>query len=323
MKLYLDIFLFQLHKKTRSKKDKQPVNFDEIYDSLQKKYPEKNHIAAFLQEMVKSFDKTFYLDKEKTKAICFQDLNQFRLNQEQNTISGQFIGGNTGLQFNVYKNDNATEITHTVDPSEVTSLPFYFKLWFPRNYHTGVLIVQRYSNTSCLGLFKKLLDELFSSMDYKLKFNKFMPEEKRNEFLEECNVSEIDISWKDGLDDALKPKVNVLKTGKIVAAIKGISLSLQKLITDAKYKQKVYEDILSMYPSYKEELHNLKFFYIDDKGQRASSTLDEINSIIPSVNLGKGCVNPDDTPKWEEIENQSSVFLELIKLNIHYTVKEQ
>lgn len=322
MKLYLDIFIFQLQKKSKSKKDKQPINFDEIYGTLAQKYPNKNHILAFFQEMVQSFDKTFYLDKENTRALCFQNLEKFTISSERNTISGQFIGGNTGLQFNVYKNDNATEITHTVDPSEVTSLPFYFKIWLPKSFNTGVLIVQRYSTSTCLGLFKKLMEDFFSTFGYKLKFSKFMPQEKRNEFLEICNISEIDISWKDNIDNALKPKLNLMTTGKMVAVINGICVPLRKFVGDLAYRQKVIDDISQMYPAYDEKVHKLKFFYIDEKGQRASSTLEDINNIIPSINLGKKCVNPNDTPNWEEIENQATIFLELIKTNIKYSVNE-
>lgn len=323
MKLLFDIFIFQLQKKINGKYEQDASNFDDVYKLLHSRYQDKKYICAFLQELVKSFDETFYLDKEKTKAFSFQNIENLSIELENNTISGKFIGGNTGIEYSVYNNDNATEITHIVQETEVASLPFYFLIWFPKGFNTGVLIVQKYSNQSCLSLFRQRLKEIFSDFNYKIKWTKFVPQEIRDNFLKDSMITEIDISWKSDIDNELKPQVNLLQNGNIVSKIKGFGISLSKFLSDIKYQKAIMDEIPEFYPGFNEVKHKLKFFYVNEKGDTAQSTIDDLNNLIPSIHLGKICLNFDNTPNWDEINNQAHKFLDFIKTDLKYSLKEQ
>lgn len=323
MKLFLDVFVFQLQRKVNGKYEDDACNFSELHKMLVSRYPKKKLMAAFAQDLVKSFDKSFFCSEDNTKALSFCKSDSFTLSENENTISGHFVGGNTGQQYDVYNSDDATQITHVVQPTEVASLPFFFKLWFPKDFNSGVLVVQRYSTNTCLGLFKRRLVDYFRNMGYKFNAIKFVPEDKRNEFLENCTISQIGISWKKGLESTLKPQVRLLKNNSFSHKIKHISLSAQKILTDSAYRHEVFKEISTLYSQYDPSLHDLKFYYVDLKGQSASSTLEQLESLLPSVSLGITCVNPDNTPNWGAIEKVANSYIELTKFDLKYSAKTQ
>lgn len=319
----LDVYTFQLQKKVHGKYQKEATSFDEIAKVLIGLNPQKSKMAALLQEIVKTFDTYFLLNSDSSKAICFKNVEDFNISEDSNTISGIFLGGNTGQQYDVYNNEDASTVTHIVKPSEVASLPFFFKIWFPKDFNTGVLVVHRYSTNTCFGLFKKNLYELFSSIGFKLNTQKFVPKEKIDEYLENCNIFKIGISWKKGIDNSLKPKVDLLYGNSFTSAINGISIPASRLITDLKYRRKVTYEVSTIYPEYNESLHNLTFYYLDSKGQRASSTIDALECLLPSISLGATCVNSDNTPNWDEIKKVADIYIELIKKDLKYNAKQQ
>lgn len=323
MKQFLDVYTFQLQKKVNGKYQKEAASFDEVAKALIALNPTKTKMAAFLQEIVKTLDTAFLVNSDSSKAICFKNVENFSVSEDSNTISGMFLGGNTGQQYDVYNNEDALTVTHVVKPSEVASLPFYFKIWFPKEFNTGVLVIHRYSTNSCLGLFMKRLSELFSTLGYKLNTQKFVPKDKVDEFLENCNIFKIGISWKKGLDNSLKPQVNLLKGNSFSSAITGISLPASRLISDLAYRRKVTSEISALYPDYDDKLHNLTFYYLDSKGQKAHSTIDTLESLLPSISLGITCVNSDNTPNWDEIKKVTDVYIELIKKDLKYNAKKQ
>lgn len=319
----LDVFTFQLQKKVSGKYQKEATSFDDIAKDMIDVNPNKSKMSAFLQEIVKTFDTSFMLNSDCSKAICFKNVGDFCISEDSNTISGIFLGGNTGQQYDVYDNEDSSTATHVVKPTEVASLPFFFKIWFPKEFNTGVLVVHRYSTNSCFSLFKKRLCELFSTFGYKLNTQKFVPKDKIDEFRDNCNIFKIGISWKKGLDNSLKPQVDLLKGNTFSSAITGISLPASRLITDLAYQRKVTSEVSTIYPEYDESLHNLTFYYVDSKGQKASSTIDALECLLPSISLGATCVKSDNTPNWDEIKKVADVYIELIKKDLKYNAKKQ
>lgn len=319
----LDVYTFQLQKKVKGKYLKEATSFDDFAKDLIEANPNKSKMSAFLQEIVKTFDTSFMLNSDCSKAICFKNFSNFSISEDSNTISGIFLGGNTGQQYDVYNNEDSSTATHVVMPTEVASLPFFFKIWLPKEFNTGVLVVHRYSTNSCFGLFKKRLSELFSSFGYKFNTHKFVPKDKIDEFLENCNIFKIGISWKKGLDNSLKPQVDLLQGNSFSSAITGISLPASRLISDLVYRRKVTSEISAIYPEYDESLHNLTFYYLDSKGQKASSTIDALECLLPSISLGATCVKSDNTPNWDEIKKVADVYIELIKKDLKYNAREQ
>jgi len=67
----------------------------------------------------------------------------------------------------------------------------------------------------------------------------------------------------------------------------------------------------------------LIFYYLDSKGQKASSTIDALECLLPSISLGVTCVNSDNTPNWNEIKKVADVYIELIKKDLKYNAKIQ
>lgn len=322
MTLSLDIYIFQLIKRVPNfqKADDEPVSFDEVYNTLSSSEDGVSPLSAFLKKMTQSFDKSFCLNNEKSKAISFCKGETFKVSSNGNVITGQFIGGTTGVQADVYENADATNSTHRIKASEVTALPYYFKLWFPTEFNTGVLIVQRYSIASCLSIFRRLLSDVFKDMGYKFDSAKFVPQEHRDQFLEDCNIVEIGVKHKDSIEDPTKVELDLLRPGKLNSLISNISLSAKKVVTDAQYLRKLKEEVGILDSNYTDDTHTLKFYYIDAKGQRASSTIEGFENMIPSVKMVSDTILIDGIPNWDEIDRIATKYLEAIKKDLKYTL---
>lgn len=322
MKLSLDIFIFQLQKKLNNRYQIEPTDFDEIYNRFDNQSETHKGLNYFLSELIIQADSTFKLNSDNSKAFSFDSANDIKINSKNNTISGKFLGGNTGVKIDVYSNTDSSRITHTIKPTEVSSLQFFFKLWLPKDFNTGILIVQRYSQQTCLALFKDHLSATFKKFGYKFVVRKFIPKEIKDKFKQDCRIYEIKIVNKQDIDSDLKPKLDLLSTSRFCRTISNISLSLNRIITDNVYKNKVSDEIKELEPNFDPSLHNLKYFYIDNSGQKASSASDELECLLPSVNLDITCSNSDNTLNWEEIEKVADNYIALIKNDLNYTVKE-
>lgn len=321
MTLSLDIYIFQLTKRAANfqKVNDDPVSFDEVYNALSKEEDGQTPLSVFLKKMIQSFDKSFCLNNEKSKAISFCKGETFKVSSKGNEISGQFIGGTTGVQADVYENADATNSTHRIKATEVTALPYYFKIWFPTEFNTGVLIVQRYSIASCLSIFRKLLSDVFKDMGYKFDSIKFVPQEHRDQFLEDCKIVEIGVKHKDSIEDPAKVELDLLRPGKLSSLISNISLSAKKIVTDTRYLRKLKEEVGVLDNNYTDETHILKFYYIDAKGQRASSTIEGFENMLPSVRMVSDTIMIEGIPNWEEVDEYATRYLEAIKKDLKYT----
>lgn len=317
MTLSLDIYIFQLTKIGRNA-SKEVISFDDVYKQLSSE--EASALGSFLKKMIQSFDKSFCLNDEKSKALSFCKGETIKVSSKSNVITGQFIGGATGVQAEVYENADATNSTHRIKASEVTALPYYFKLWFPTEFNTGVLIVQRYSIASCLSIFRKLLSKVFKDMGYKFDCVKFVPQEHRDQFLEDCNIVEIGVKHKDSIEDPAKVELDILRPGKLNSLISNISLSAKKVVTDNRYLRKLKEEVGILDSNYTDDTHILKFYYIDAKGQRASSTLEGFENMLPSVKMVSDTILLDGVPNWDEIDGIATTYLEAIKKDLKYTI---
>lgn len=323
MKLSLDVFIFQLQKKVNNKYQTEPSDFNELYNKFDNQSEVHKGLHYFLSELILQADTTFKSNLDNSKAFSFDSANDIKIKSENNTISGKFLGGNTGVKVDVYSNSDSSRVTHTIKPTEVSSLQFFFKLWLPRDFNTGVLIVQRYSQHTCLALFKDHLSATFKKLGYKFRVHKFVPKEIKEKFKQDCRIYEIKIVNKQDINSELKPKLDLLCTSRFCRIISNISLSLNSIITDSAYQNKVSNEIKELEPNFNPSLHNLKYFYIDNSGQKASSSSDELEYLLPSVNLDVTCNNSDNTPNWDEIENVADNYIALIKNDLNYTVKEQ
>lgn len=165
---FLDVFTFQLQKKVKGKYQKEAISFNDLAKDLIEANPNKSKMSAFLQEIIKTFDTSFMLNSDCSKAICFKNVGNFSISEDSNTIHGIFLGGNTGQQYEVYNNEDSSTAIHVVKPTEVASLPFFFKIWLPKEFNTGVLVVHRYSTNSCFGLFKNVSQNSFPHLGINL-----------------------------------------------------------------------------------------------------------------------------------------------------------
>ena len=86
MKQLLDVYTFQLQKKVSGKYQQETASFDEVAKDLIAMNPNKNKMAAFLQEIVKTLDTAFLVSLDSSKAICFKDVGNFSVSEDSNIL---------------------------------------------------------------------------------------------------------------------------------------------------------------------------------------------------------------------------------------------
>lgn len=319
MRLLLDIFTVQfLPRGGKDVDHKKPVSLQEVHSLCNKIDDTKHSLFVLLQKIVETFDTSFLINSENTKAISFGDGTNTVVSTDGQYISGRFRGGNTGSQYDVYSNGDATQSTHTIMPTEVTTQEFFFLLWLPRDFNAGVLLLQRYSNSTCLAIIKKRLNDVFRDFGFKTSFSKVVPSWHRDKFLDDCTIYAIDVKHDSDLEDGINPNVNLLKKGKWTSKFTNLSIQAKKLAEDKSMQRKLSQEIAEIDSSFDSSKHKLIFHYIDSNAQKASSTIEELECLLPSVKLPDICIQ-NESPNWTEIENICKSYLEFIKKDLKYS----
>ena len=187
--LKLDIYYFELKEildtrenivrggeKRKYYKTKDKItNFGDFFSRIYAGEKRENYLKLFLQEFISSFNNAFSSNKSNTQAISITDNLYKSISLNNNVLSGEFIGGQTGIDVDIYKTNNATTKKDTLDKDSVASLSYYYKIWLPFDSNTGIIMIQSYTLSACTTLFKEKLESLFEKKGYQLSLFKFIP----------------------------------------------------------------------------------------------------------------------------------------------------
>jgi len=319
MRLLLDIFTIQFTPRGgKGENAKKPISCKQIYDECKSIDESRHGLFVLLERIVSTFDNSFILNSDNTKAVSFGKGANTSISTEGQYIVGRFRGGNTGSEYDVYSNGDDTQSTHTIKPTEVTTQEFMFYLWMPRDFSTAVLLLQRYSNSTCVAMIKKRLNDVFKDMGFNPHYAKMVPSWHRESFLEDCTIYAIDVKHSTDLEDGMNPKVNLLKRGKWSSKFTNLAIEAKKIAEDKALQRKLTNEIAEIDSSFDSTKDKLIFHYVDTKQQKASSTIEELECLLPSVNLPDICIQ-DNTPNWVEVENVCKSYLEFIKQDLKYS----
>ena len=333
--LKLDIYYFTLKKikeKTTRKirgenkvvyiTEKDACEFSDFVNNLSvEKIDTTNYMGLFLENFINGFNASFKPNKSNTQAMSITT-DQFKgYDSNDYTVWGIFKGGATGIEYDVYKSNDATIPTSKVAGDSVASLYYFYKIWIPIDSNVGVLMVQSYTNTGCCTLFKEQLGNYFISNEYKAEWSKCIPKEFIEKYLKDGYINKIQVCHcKRDVNKPLNPIFTPFIHANRKHIFDNFRISFNDLISVVNYKNVLKSQIKAIDIDYDEAQDKVKLFYINGEGKKANATLADIDNILPIITLDDSLkADNSELPKWDDLHRYTKGMLEQIKKQISYT----
>jgi hypothetical protein len=129
--LKLEIYRISLKKRGGSSKAEALLNYSEFFNDAFVEIEKEESYREFIKCYIESFKNEFILNRDKTKGLSAGKDHNFVPRSVLNIIDGDVIGGNTGIQKNIFSQENANETKGAIDKEDVSTLPYFLKIWTP------------------------------------------------------------------------------------------------------------------------------------------------------------------------------------------------
>ncbi|UCS94858.1 hypothetical protein KZP23_07565 [Echinicola marina] len=328
-KLKLNSYSIRL-KKYR-KKDVGDVLFEEYFDTFRTESDDStvNYnilFRRFFDGFVKSFNSEYLEDKDKTKAFTISD--SVNHSPSNFIIDGFFEGGLTGIEQYVENKKRRGE-KKPIKKDDVSSLPFYFLFWFPRDTNYGVVMIQSYNNSTINSLIKTHLRRYFNISKFTFDEDMCITKKDKDDFFNQSKVQELSFlnimeTTKDGEFSTL---LGGHKKYKVEVRIKNIDENSNVFFRKYKDLKKSVNDLfdLSIEDSKVIERHEAKAYY---KTETSSShaVISDHKNFIPSMVLDESLKKEDSQiPDLDKIRAYCRTYLKQLqvenKYNSNFTFK--
>lgn len=315
--LKLEVFRISLKKKHTS--DKDLCCFKDLFDVINTK--KEKAYKQFIQDFIKYFDGEFRLNADKNKGISSSNARSHKFNVPNNVINGEVYGGPTDMEQTIYKRNNAKQQTGTLKTDDITTLPFFYKLWTPYDYTTGVLMVQSYSNETITKLLQHHLQKFIQQYGYSLIFTPHIPREVLDRYRESASVYKVTYV-KDGLTKGKRKLINPIfaefEDLKIRIEVSGFRKSINDFWDEFNANLPISSNLEDFDIREKDD-YTVVASYVDREGHKASTSVKRDFEVNPTIFL------PDDLKKensnlfdFDKIVTHSDELLEDIKKDMNY-----
>lgn len=310
--LKLEVFRISLKKK--NKRGADLCCFQDLFDVID---PQKSKAyKKFIQDFIKYFDGEFRLNADKNKGISSSNARSHKINVSNNVINGKVYGGPTDMEQSIYKRNNAKQQTGILKTDDITTLPFFYKLWTPYDYTTGVLMVQSYSNETITKLLQHHLQKFIQQYGYSLIFTPYIPKEVLEHYRENANVYKVTYV-KDGLSKSKRKLINPIFTEfedlKIRIEVSGFKKSIHDFWDEFNANLPISSNLEDFDIREKDD-YTVVASYVDREGHKASTSVKRDFEVNPTIFL------PDTLKKensnlfdFNKIVTHSDKLLEDIK----------
>lgn len=331
--LKLDIYYFRLNRivetVTRNTKngirigykvEQNNSKFDEFVKSLTLSIEKDDYMKSFLESFINGFNNAFVHNQLNTKAISITTDLYNGHNSKDYTAWGIFKGGMTGIRYDVYNTNNAIKRTGTVFEDSVASLHYFYKIWLPKDSNVGVLMIQSYTSSGCVSLFKEQLEQYFISTGYKISWSKCVPKSYIDKYLKDGYINEIHVlHFNRDKEKVMKPLFTPFMEARRRSIFTKFNIPLGDFMAMFDYQRFLKEQIKVVDLNFDEEQDVIKLFY-ENNGKRAHASLADIEKILPVITLdGLSQDEITQEPKWEELNAFTRDILNELKKQIHYT----
>jgi len=334
--LKLDIYYFSLKKvierrdvtrrgeaRSRIVTEDNDSCFNTFFNDLYGDKDKAELFKGFTADFHRVFNNEFISSSDNTKAISITKEDSFRYRTIKNVIWGSFRGGNTNIEFEVYKRGNSLEPQSKVMKDDVATLHYFYKLWMPIDSNVGVLMIQSYTSAGCTILFKTLIEECFLSLGYKVYWGKCIPKNVIQRYLTDCSVYKLKILTKSKNDiEPLNPIFGVFKKSKYERFVNKFRIPLTSLMNLDNYLELLKNQLVALNIDYDKDRDDVVMFYKNSKNQKAHAKLSSLENIYPSIILDDSLKDPiTERPLWDELDIFTEEILSRIKEEIGYTPK--
>ncbi len=317
----LKLEIFRVLLKEKGKSNDETLKYKDFFNLISTEKEEA--YRCFIEEFIKHFSNEFKDNADNTKGISVNSNCNWDYVFQENIINGEVVGGNKGMNQDIFEDDNATQTTGKLSTNNILSLPFFFKFWTPYDYNLGVLMIQSYSgNNTVSNLIKKHIDELFKERGYSLIMTPFIPEKIKKEYLDNSHVYEIAL-FKDTLTRGKRKKIHPIFAGcqdlKVEIRIKGFNKDAKEF--NKEFGEKSGELIgvdLRDFDIKEREDYNLKAYYKDANGHNAHIGYEKKKSIKPTIFLSDSLKKDDIRYDFKEMVDYTQTIIEDIKREIKY-----
>src|SRR5690554_280449 len=318
--LKLNIWSLKFYDKT-NKKDKTHLSVKEALDKL---YISKDSVTdkdknelfkSFIEQYVQSFDDKFINDKDVTKAFTYDDI---KILLDSNVIYGSTKGGITGIQQDVFNINTKEDTDKKIFFDEVSTLPYFFYLWLPVDSDIAYLMSQSYTSVSINKVFLEHLVSIFNIHDIRIEKQSFVTEERMKYFYKNSFVYKVSV-FKSRISRSARKKFNEAFMDEE---------KLKMNLTFSGFKTPV-RSFFSKWSSIKSNLkdlnieseddYDIRVYYEDVNGRKASASMKNPKVILPSINIPNTVKENDyDFPNPAKILTFCNSELDVIKKEIKY-----
>lgn len=329
--LKLDIYFFSLHKITKATKrntkagirlgykvEDKDSNFCDFFNSFGCE-KNKDFMQTFIEDFINGFNSSFKFNKNYTQAISITSDLYRKYNSRKYTICGTYKGGQIGINREIYQSNDAEEVKNTITEDDVTSLCYFYKIWFPINSNRGILMLQSYTSLGCSSLFKEELGEYFIKKGYRANWYRFVPKEYIEKYLKDGYLNKLQIIYsKRDNNTPLSPIFTPFKGATRKSVFSKFKIPLSNIFSLPNYKEILKNNIQAIDVNFNADADIVKLSY-KCNGRSANTTLAEIENILPHITLDDGFKDSNtQLPKWEELNIFTDHILEQIKEQINY-----
>ena len=319
--LKLEIFRIALKKKGGRNSDLK--NFKEFFDLLNVDKPTAYN--AFIEKFLGFFGSEFTSNSDGTKGISANSSNQYDAKPSANVINGELFGGTLGNEHTVYGSKDSNRVKGKIGPDEIAALPFFFKLWTPSDYTTGVLMIQSYSGYSMSKLIKNAITKFFNKEEYSLLITPFIPEVIREEYLKKSMVHSVTI-LKDSLTTdkrrLLNPMFTEFEDLRVAITISGFKEDVATFWPKFMRRNKnnsIIGSNLEDFDIKEEQDYELKAHYIDEEGHKANISMSKDKKVAPTIFLPEALKKRDSNHfDSTKIRKHTDYILKEIQKEINY-----
>ena len=312
----LTIYQFVI-KKTASK---DPVTYKDMLKDVTSETDKNAAFSKFNNLFIKSFNDKFIKNREETKAIAVQSVNSM---PQMNIIDGMLVGGLTGVEQDVYKSSSSKSIGKSISDDEVSTLPYYFKLWMPYDLDHGVLMVQSYTEVGVVSLIEQKIKSFIRGYGYSVDKMKYVPKEYKEKFKKKSIVQNLILS-KTKMSEKARGALNQLFASfeglKVEIKISGFDVPIEEFWKQVDKNQPIDADLSSFEMNAEGHDYDVIATYKDESGRQSQARLSRNLDILPNIILPESLKeNGKQYPDYGKIREHTDAILEKIKKEIGYT----
>jgi len=323
MKFNLKLEVFRISLKRKGGKNTDLRNFSEFFNEVFSKDTKDDNYQEFIKAYISSFKNEFKLNKDKTKGISTGNNHKFVPRSLSNIVDGNVIGGITGIKQTIFNQKDSKKDKGDINNDDVSTLPYYLKIWTPLNHNTGILMVQSYTRLTVTDMVKIHLSQFFKDHGFSLIITPFVPKKMKEDFKKSSMVYKVAFV-KEKLNQDKRKLINPLFTDfqklKVTIQVSGFKENVaefwDKLTGN---NRKIIESNLEDFDIRENEDFETIAYYEDEFGHKSHTSIKKNFDIQPTIFLDDNLKLPDsDYFDFDKIKKNTDSILEDIKKEIGY-----